>query len=118
MGEGDLHKCGFRWEENQPEAVILTGVRGGDLGLQRRSEVLIYSCGLHLTLARYLETHTFHKPLDTFSKCLLCTQGTSQHAWVYQHTGITTATGSTDHILSENKGQPVQRDVFKYRVAL
>lgn len=58
MDEGDLHKCGFRWEENQPEAVILTGVWGGNLGLQRRSEVLIYSCGLHLTLARYLEMHT------------------------------------------------------------
>lgn len=96
----------------------LTRVWRGNLGLQRKPEVLIYSCvDLSLTLARDSQMHTFHEPLDTFSQCLPCVQGTGQCTWVYQHRG-TTATGRTSHTLSEYKGQPIRRDAFKYRVAL
>lgn len=52
--------------ENQTEAVILMTAWGGNLGLQRRYEMLIYSCELHLTIMRYSQMHTFHEPSSKY----------------------------------------------------
>lgn len=108
---------GFRCEENQPEVVILTKIWGRNVGIQRMSEVLIYSCELHLTLVRCSQVH-FPRPLNTCFLSVCCVPQGSQRIWIYQHRGTTTAKGRTYYVLFEYIGQPVQRHVFKHRVAL